>query len=152
MCVCLFVFIFCQSLVCVCVFIFYQTLAHSILGTMRNTQIIKRDRGYDKDLQVTNNKALTGWVSHNWCSQIPGDITYMWNLKYSTNEPIYRVETDSQTWRTDLHCQGGGGESGIDWEFGISRCKPLHLGYICNEVLYSTGNYIQSLVIEHDRR
>ena len=26
----------------------------------------------------------------------------MWNLKYDTNEPIYKTETDSQTWRTDL--------------------------------------------------
>ena len=26
--------------------------------------------------------------------QIPYDITYMW--KYSTNEPIYKTETDSQ--------------------------------------------------------
>ena len=24
-------------------------------------------------------------------------ITYMWNLKYDTNELIYRTETDSQT-------------------------------------------------------
>ena len=24
------------------------------------------------------------------------DITYMWNLKYNTNEPIYKTETDSQ--------------------------------------------------------
>ena len=29
--------------------------------------------------------------------QIPYDITYMWNLKYDTNEPIYKAETDSQT-------------------------------------------------------
>ena len=29
--------------------------------------------------------------------QIPYDITYMWNLKYNTNEPIYKTETDSQT-------------------------------------------------------
>ena len=28
--------------------------------------------------------------------QIP-DITYMWNLKYSTNEPTYKTETDLQT-------------------------------------------------------
>ena len=28
--------------------------------------------------------------------QIPYDITYMWNLKYDTNEPIYETETDSQ--------------------------------------------------------
>ncbi len=26
----------------------------------------------------------------------------LWNLKYGTNEPIDRTETDSQTWRTDL--------------------------------------------------
>ena len=48
-------------------------------------------------------------------------------------------------------CQGGGGESGMDWEFEISRCKLLHLEWISNEVLlYSTGNYIQSLVIKHE--
>ena len=28
--------------------------------------------------------------------QIPHAITYMWNLKYGTNEPIYENETDSQ--------------------------------------------------------
>ena len=33
---------------------------------------------------------------------IPYDITYMWNLKYDTNESIYKTETDSQTWRSDL--------------------------------------------------
>ena len=29
--------------------------------------------------------------------QIPYDITYMWNLKYDTNEPIKEAETHSQT-------------------------------------------------------
>ena len=29
--------------------------------------------------------------------QIPYDITYMWNLKYDTNELIYEIETESQT-------------------------------------------------------
>ena len=48
-------------------------------------------------------------------------------------------------------CQGGGGGSEIDWEFWVSRCKLLHLEWIRNEVLlYSTGNYIQSLVKKHD--
>ena len=28
--------------------------------------------------------------------QIPYDITYTWNLKYGTYEPIYKTETDSQ--------------------------------------------------------
>ena len=26
--------------------------------------------------------------------QIPYDITYMWNLKYDTNELFYEIETD----------------------------------------------------------
>ena len=29
--------------------------------------------------------------------QIPYDITYVWNLKYGTNELIYAAETESQT-------------------------------------------------------
>ena len=29
--------------------------------------------------------------------QRPYDTTYMWNLKYGTNEPRNRTETDSQT-------------------------------------------------------
>ena len=41
----------------------------------------------------------------------------------------------------------------MDREFGGDRCKLLHLEWISNEVLlYSTGNYIHSLGIEHDGR
>ena len=39
----------------------------------------------------------------------------------------------------------------MDWEFGVSRCKLLYLEWISHEVLlYSTGNYIQSLGLDHD--
>ena len=40
--------------------------------------------------------------SHAKCSksererQTSYDIAYMWNLKYGTNEPIYKTQTDSQ--------------------------------------------------------
>ena len=34
--------------------------------------------------------------------QVPYDITYMWNLKYDTNELIYETETDLWIQRTDL--------------------------------------------------
>ena len=44
-------------------------------------------------------------------SPILHDITYMWNLKCSTNEPIYRRETDSE--KTDLDLpRGKKGERG----------------------------------------
>ena len=44
---------------------------------------------------------------------------------------------------------------GVGWmgKFGVSRCKLLYLEWISNEVLlYSTGNYVQSLGLEHDGR
>ena len=42
----------------------------------------------------------------------------------------------------------------MDWEFGVRRYKLLHLEWISNEVLllYSAGNYIQSLGIENNGR
>ena len=76
----------------------------------------------------------------------------MWNLKCGTNEPIYKIETDSQTYRIDLWLlrgrQRGGGK---DWEFAVSRCKLLYIEWINNKVLlYSTGNYIQYPEINHN--
>ena len=39
---------------------------------------------------------------------------------------------------------------GKDWEFGISRCLLLYIGWINNKtLLYSTENYTQSPVINH---
>ena len=32
-------------------------------------------------------------------------------------------------------CQGGGGKSGMNWEFGVTRCKLLHAEWIGTEVL-----------------
>ena len=41
------------------------------------------------------------------------DITHIWNLTYGTNEPIYRKETNSCTWRTDLQLPRG---KGMEWD------------------------------------
>ena len=42
------------------------------------------------------------------------------------------------------------GEGGKDWEFGISRCKLVYMGWINNKVLFcSTGNSSQYPVISH---
>ena len=52
----------------------------------------------------------------------------MWNLKYDTDELIYKTETDSQTQKTNLwlpKVKGGGG--GKNWEFEISRYKLLYI-------------------------
>ena len=42
--------------------------------------------------------------------------------------------------------KGEGGESWMDGEFGVSRCKLFNLKWTNNEVLlHSTGKYIQPL-------
>ena len=38
----------------------------------------------------------TKWNKPDKERQISWDITYMWNLKYDTNELIYETETNSQ--------------------------------------------------------
>ena len=41
-------------------------------------------------------------------------------------------------------CQGGGGVGGgMEWEFGVIRCKLVYGDWINKVLLYSTGNYIQ---------
>ena len=44
---------------------------------------------------------------------IPYEILYMWNLKHGTDEPIYKTETISQTWPTDLGLSRGRGR---EWD------------------------------------
>ena len=47
--------------------------------------------------------------------------------------------------------KGEKGWGGTDWEFGVSRCKLLHVGQINHKaLLYSIGNYIQQLMITHN--
>ena len=73
-------------------------------------------------------------------------IKYMAQMYLSTE----KKQTHGRGEQT-CSCQRGG--SGIDWEFEVSRCKLLPLEWISNEVLLcSTGNYVQSLVMEHDER
>ena len=56
--------------------------------------------------------------------QISYDITYIWNLIYSTNEPSHRKETHGLREQT-CGCQGGGSRMG--WEFGVNICKLSYL-------------------------
>ena len=36
------------------------------------------------------------------CTLARAGVSYMWNLKYDTNEPIHEAETDSQAQRADM--------------------------------------------------
>ena len=70
------------------------------------------------------------------------DITCIWYLTYSTNEPFHRKENHGLGEQT-CGCPGGGGGSGRDWELGVNGCKLLLLEWINNEIfLCSTKNYV----------
>ena len=47
---------------------------------------------------------------------------------------------------------GAGGGSGVDREFGVSRCKPLHLEWIKMRSYYTAQGTISNLGIEHNGR
>ena len=68
--------------------------------------------------------------------QIPY-ITYMWHLKYDTNQQNKNRLIEDREWRMT--------------EFGISICKLLYIRWINNKVLlHSTENYIQYPVTNHN--
>ena len=117
------------------------------------------------------------WVSHKKNKTMPFAVTWM-ELeililsevrKRKTNTIWYHLHVESKIWHKWTYLQHRNrlmhrenrlvvakkekGESGRDWDFGVSRCKLLHLEWRSNEVLqYSTGNYTQFLGMEHDGR
>ena len=60
---------------------------------------------------------------------------------------IFTKQKDTQTWKTNLWLPKGKVEGKINKECGINRYILLYVKQINMEVLYSTGNYIQYLVI-----
>ena len=90
------------------------------------------------------------WSKSERERKLPYDITYIWYLIYGTNEPFHRKETHGLG-EFIYSCQAGGGGSGIYGELGVNECKLLLSEWISNEILMcSTGNYVSSLVMEHD--
>ena len=76
----------------------------------------------------------------------------MWNLKYDTNELIFETETDSQAQKTDMWLPTGRGVDELDWKSVISGCKLVYIEWINKALLYSTGNYLQHPVKNHNEK
>ena len=56
-----------------------------------------------------------------------------------------------QTGLSFVVAKGEGCERGMDWEFGINRCKIVYTEWVNIKVLlHSTGNYIQYLQVNHN--
>ena len=89
----------------------------------------------------------TKWSKSEREKQILYDITYMWNLKYNTNEPIHGTDSRTQT----SVAKGERTEGGMEWKAVVRRCKLLYAEWINNEVLlYSPEYYTQYPMINHN--
>ena len=76
----------------------------------------------------------------------------MWILKCGTNYSIDKTEIDYRHRKRHVVTRGKMEEVGWMGFSGAGRCKLLHLEWVSNEVLlYSTGNYVKSLGVEHER-
>ena len=80
--------------VCVCVCVCIHTHTHTMVyySDIKKNEIMPFAATWT-DLEII----ILSEVKSEREKQIPHDITYMWNLKYDTNELIYKTETDSQT-------------------------------------------------------
>ena len=76
----------------------YQNLWDAEKAVLRGklTTINAYIKKLDSNMDATRD-SHTKWSKSEKERQISYDITFMWNLKYDTNEPINKTETDTQT-------------------------------------------------------
>ena len=58
----------------------------------------------------------TKWSQSDRERRTSYDIVYMWDLNYGTNKPIYKTDTDSQTWKTNVVTKKKGGDKLGIWD------------------------------------
>ena len=65
--------------------------------------------------------------------------------KWESKNPMTSKLTDIEN--RPVVAKGEGGGSGMDGEFGVGRCKLLHLEWISNEILWHSTGTISSLLV-----
>ena len=69
--------------------------------------------------------------------------------KNGTNEPIYKIEIESQMYKSILESPRGKG-GGVTWETGIDICTLPPIKQVTNKgLLFSTGNSTQCSVMTY---
>ena len=100
--------------------------------TWMQLEIIILSEVSQKDKSIWYHQYVESKIWHKW--------TYLW-----TRNRIRDIENRLVVAKWEE------GRRGLDWEFGIGRWKLVYIEWINNKVLlYSTGNYIQYPVINHN--
>ena len=85
----------------------------------------------------------TKWSKSERESQIPDDITSLWNLKYDKNGPIYATGTLTDMESGLVVARGKERRGGTEGVWGL-QMQLLYAERINSKaLLHSTGNYIQ---------
>ena len=62
--------------------------------------------------------------------------------------PLKEKKIDkTPAWRIDLWLPRGGGGSGMDWEFGVNRCRLFPVEWISNEILLCSTENSKKIII-----
>ena len=78
-------------------------------------------------------------------------LYYMQNLKYDTDEFIYKIETDSPTQKTDLWLPRGRGFGRGTGSLGF-QMQIITYGMDKQDPTVQHGNYIQYFVVNHNEK
>ena len=83
------------------------------------------------------------WSKPEKKRQIPYDTTYLWNLKYGTDDPMYKTETEHD--QGEQIC-GSYDEGGREWDgwavWGFLMQTDIFGVNGSGALLYSTGNWV----------
>ena len=82
---------------------------------------------------------------------VESELWHRWTSLHNRNR-LFRFwyPTDSENRLAVAKDEGEEGEEGVEWEFGVSRCKLLYREWINSKVLlHSTENCIPYPVINH---
>lgn len=100
------------------------------------------------EIEPTTSWFLVGFINHWTMMGTPAFLLFQFGFLL-----YLQKRNRSQPQKAELWLWAGGGISGMDRVFGVGRCNLLHLEWISNEVLLcTTGNYSQSLEVDHDER
>ena len=69
----------------------------------------------------------------------------MWNLKYDTNEHTCKNRNRLTDIEDRLVVAEGEGWRGMEWEFGVSRCKLVYKGWVNNKIPIAQGTIFNIL-------
>ena len=115
---------------------------------------------YNGILAIKNNEIIpsaTAWMdleiiilSKVWKRWISCDITYMKSKIWPKWTHLQTRNRFTHTQRTDLWLPRGGVGDGWTGSWGLAAAN--YTGWINSKVLYSTENYIQQPVINHNRK